>query len=112
MMFYDHFGSIASDRLLTMMRFMAASGCKFIVLDHISIVTLAASKASEDERKDIDILMTGLGSFTQETGCGVYRRRPSEALSRARTSTRAATSASMTYAARRQSSSCHSTSSA
>jgi twinkle protein len=42
MMFYDHFGSIASDRLLTMMRFMAASGCKRIVLDHISMSVSAA----------------------------------------------------------------------
>jgi twinkle protein len=71
MMFYDHFGSLESERLLTMMRYMAASGCKFIVLDHISIVTSGLESGSEGERKDIDILMTKLASFVKETGCGV-----------------------------------------
>jgi twinkle protein len=71
MMFYDHFGSLESDRLLNMMRYMAASGCKFIVLDHISIVTSGLESGSEGERKDIDILMTKLASFVKETGCGV-----------------------------------------
>jgi twinkle protein len=28
MLFYDHFGSLESERLMTMMRYMAASGCK------------------------------------------------------------------------------------
>ncbi|WP_316235033.1 MULTISPECIES: DnaB-like helicase C-terminal domain-containing protein [unclassified Bradyrhizobium] len=71
MMFYDHFGSLESERLLTMMRYMAASGCSFIVLDHISIVTSGLESGSEGERKDIDILMTKLASFVKETGCGV-----------------------------------------
>lgn len=71
MMFYDHFGSLESERLLTMMRYMAASGCTFIVLDHISIVTSGLESGSEGERKDIDILMTKLASFVKETGCGV-----------------------------------------
>lgn len=69
MMFYDHFGSLESDRLLTMMRYMAASGCRFIVLDHISIVV--SGLESIDERKDIDVLMTKLASFVKETGVGV-----------------------------------------
>jgi twinkle protein len=69
MMFYDHFGSLESDRLLTMMRYMAASGCKRIVLDHISIVV--SGLESTDERKDIDILMTKLASFVKETGVHV-----------------------------------------
>lgn len=69
MLFYDHFGSLESDRLITMMRYMAASGCKFIVLDHISIVH--SGMESNDERKDIDILMTKLASFVKETGVGV-----------------------------------------
>jgi twinkle protein len=71
MMFYDHFGSLESERLLTMMRYMAASGCSFIVLDHISIVTSGLESGSEGERKDIDILMSKLASFVNETGCGV-----------------------------------------
>jgi twinkle protein len=69
MLFYDHFGSLESDRLITMMRFMAASGCRFIVLDHISIVH--SGMESNDERKDIDVLMTKLASFVKETGVGV-----------------------------------------
>jgi twinkle protein len=69
MLFYDHFGSLESERLLTMMRFMAASGCRFIVLDHISIVH--SGTETNDERKDIDILMTKLASFVKETGVGV-----------------------------------------
>jgi twinkle protein len=69
MMFYDHFGSLQSARLLTMMRYMAASGCKFIVLDHISMAV--SGNETNDERKDLDILMTALAAFVQETGCGV-----------------------------------------
>jgi DnaB helicase-like protein/DNA helicase/primase-like protein/Toprim domain-containing protein len=72
MMFYDHFGSLQSERLLTMMHYMAASGCKRIVLDHISIVTSGLESSSEGERKDIDVLMTKLASFVKETGCSVY----------------------------------------
>lgn len=72
MMFYDHFGSLESERLMTMMRYMAASGCKRIVLDHISIVTSGLESGSEGERKDIDILMTKLASFVKETGVSVY----------------------------------------
>lgn len=72
MMFYDHFGSLESDRLMTMMRYMAASGCTRIVLDHISIVTSGLESGSEGERKDIDILMTKLASFVKETGVSVY----------------------------------------
>jgi twinkle protein len=71
MLFYDHFGSLASDRLMTMMHYMAASGCNFIVLDHVSIVTSGLESSSEGERKDIDILMTKLASFVKETGVGV-----------------------------------------
>jgi twinkle protein len=50
-----------------------AKVCKvdFIMLDHISIVTSGMESSSEGERKDIDILMTKLASFTQETGVGV-----------------------------------------
>jgi twinkle protein len=69
MMFYDHFGSIASDRLLTMLGYMAASGCKLGVLDHISIAI--SGLESNDERKDIDLLMTRLASFTKETGMAI-----------------------------------------
>lgn len=72
MWFYDHFGSLAGDDLLAKMNFLAkVEGVDFIILDHVSIVTSGLESSSEGERKDIDILMTRLSSFTQETGCGV-----------------------------------------
>jgi twinkle protein len=71
MWFYDHFGSLASDRLIGMMRYMAMCGVKFIVLDHVSIVTSGLDSGSEGERKDIDILMTKLRQFAEQTGVGV-----------------------------------------
>jgi twinkle protein len=72
MWFYNHFGSLESERLLNKMRYMrSALGCNFIVLDHISIVTSGVESSSEGERKDIDVLMTKLASLTQETGVGI-----------------------------------------
>jgi twinkle protein len=72
MWFYDHFGSLDSSRLFTKLYYLAKA-CKvdFIMLDHISIVTSGLESSSEGERKDIDILMTKLVSFAQETGVGV-----------------------------------------
>lgn len=72
MVFYDHFGSLESKRLLSKMRYMAqVLKCDFIVLDHISIVTSGVESSSEGERKDIDILMTNLRSLVEETGVGI-----------------------------------------
>ena len=72
MYFYDHFGSLAADNLISKLRFLAKV-CKvdFTVLDHISIVTSGIESGSEGERKDIDVLMTRLQSLTQETGMGI-----------------------------------------
>lgn len=72
MFFYDHFGSLDSDRLLSKMRYMRkVLGCNFVVLDHISIVISGQESSSEGERKDIDRLMTKLRSLIEETGLGV-----------------------------------------
>jgi twinkle protein len=72
MKFYDHFGSLESDRLLSKLRHMAqVEKCDFIILDHISIVTSGMESSSEGERKDIDILMTRLAQLVQETGVGI-----------------------------------------
>jgi twinkle protein len=72
MFFYDHFGSLDSDNLLSKLRYLAV-GCKcdFIILDHISIVVSGQESSSEGERKDIDILMTNLRSLVENTGVGV-----------------------------------------
>lgn len=72
MFFYDHFGSLDSDNLLSKLRYLAV-GCKcdFIILDHISIVVSGQESSSEGERKDIDILMTALRSLCENTGVGI-----------------------------------------
>ena len=68
---YDHFGSIEGDNLLNKMRYMiTAEGCKFIILDHISIA-ISGLEVSQDERKAIDYLMTRMRSLIEETGAGI-----------------------------------------
>lgn len=67
---YDHFGSLDSDTLIGKMRYMSqAMGCKKIYLDHISIVV--SGLTSGNERKDIDVMMTNLRSFVEETDTNV-----------------------------------------
>ncbi len=68
--FYDHFGSLESDVLLSKIRFMAKGlGCKYIILDHISIVV--SGMETDNERRAIDEAMTKLRSLVQETGVGL-----------------------------------------
>ena len=67
---FDHFGSISNDEILTRVRFMAkALDCKWIILDHLSI--LVSGQEDGDERRSIDILMTKLRSLVEETGVGL-----------------------------------------
>jgi twinkle protein len=66
---YDHWGSVDSDNLINRIRYMnKALGCKWIFLDHVSIVV---SGQDGDERKMIDILMTKLRSLVEETQVGM-----------------------------------------
>jgi twinkle protein len=68
---YDHFGSTKIDNLLSKIRYLiVACGCDWIVLDHISIV-VSGLEDNDDERKNIDLLMTKLRSLIQETGVGM-----------------------------------------
>nr|WP_320145679.1 DnaB-like helicase C-terminal domain-containing protein [uncultured Anaeromusa sp.] len=68
--FYDHFGSVDSDNLISRIRYLAvAEGCKFVILDHISIAISGIE--GENERRIIDNLMTKLAVLTQETGVGI-----------------------------------------
>jgi len=70
--FYDHFGSLEADDLLSMMRFMAVSEeCDFIILDHISIAVTDTDDAKDGERMAIDRLMTRLRTLIEATGVGV-----------------------------------------
>jgi twinkle protein len=66
----DGFGSVDPDAILSDCRFMAlAKEVNWIILDHLSI--LMSGNESHDERKLIDITMTKLRSFVEETGVGM-----------------------------------------
>lgn len=68
--FYDHFGSLESENLVSKMRFLATGlGVDFIILDHISIVVSGIEDG--DERRIIDNLMTNLRSLVENTGVGM-----------------------------------------
>jgi DNA polymerase III delta prime subunit len=72
MWFYNHFGSVAGDSLVSRIEYYArCCGIDFAILDHISIVTSGLESSREGERKDIDILMTKLAQCTQRTGIGI-----------------------------------------
>ena len=77
---FDHFGSMDNDEILSRIRYMAqALDCKWIFLDHLSI--LVSGQEDTDERKSIDILMTKLRSLVEQTNIGLllvsHLRRPS-----------------------------------
>jgi twinkle protein len=77
---YDHFGSLATDNLISKVRYLAKScGVGWVVLDHLSIVVSGVDDG--DERKAIDVIMTKLRSLVEETGIGLilvsHLRRPS-----------------------------------
>lgn len=80
---YDHFGSTDVDNLVSKVRYFArAGGCRYVVLDHLSIVVSGLDVA--DERKAIDLAMTRLRTLVQETGIGLIlvvhlRRRDGKA---------------------------------
>jgi twinkle protein len=58
---YDHFGSNEIDTILAKIRHMVALGCRYIVLDHLSIIV---SDQSGDERKQLDEISTKLKVLT------------------------------------------------
>ena len=63
--FWDSFGSNEIERVLGRMRyFVVGLGCRFIILDHLSI--LVSDQAGGDERRTIDMIMTRLRMFAQE----------------------------------------------
>ena len=66
----DGFGSICPDSLLNDIRYLVKTNeVKWIILDHLSI--LLSGNESQDERKMIDVVMTKLRSFCEETGIGM-----------------------------------------
>lgn len=68
---FDHFGSTGVDNIISRVRFMAkALGCKYIFLDHVSIVV--SSQENGDERKALDEIMTKLRMIVAETGICLF----------------------------------------
>lgn len=68
---FDHFGSLEVDNVIGKVREMAkARSCKYIFLDHITMVVSAQTNG--DERKALDEVMTKLRMLVQETGVSLF----------------------------------------
>lgn len=65
---WDHFGSNSVDAVIAKIRHMAALGCKYIVLDHLSIIV---SDQSGDERKQLDEITTKIKTLCMELDIAV-----------------------------------------
>lgn len=62
---FDHFGSIPVEDLIAKLKHMVyIDGCKWIILDHLSIVISGLGLA--DERKGLDEAMTALATFCKQ----------------------------------------------
>jgi twinkle protein len=60
---YNHFGAMDWDTIKARIRFMVvAQGCKHIYLDHLT----ALAAAADDERTELERIMSEMGSLTQE----------------------------------------------
>ena len=67
---FDHFGSTQIEALLARIRYLIKGlDCKWIILDHLSIVVSGIE--GDDERKLIDLAMTKLRTLVEETGIGL-----------------------------------------
>lgn len=66
---YDSFGSNDIDVIVAKIRHMAALGCKYIFLDHLSIIV---SDGEGDERKLLDSISTKLKTLTIEQDIAVF----------------------------------------
>ena len=67
--FYDHFGSNEIDEIIAKVRYMSVMGCKYIFIDHLSIIV---SDQSGDERKQLDEISTKLKTLTMELNIAVF----------------------------------------
>ena len=79
-LFYDHFGSNDIDEIVSKVRHMAVMGCRYIFIDHLSIIV---SDQSGDERKQLDEISTKLKTLTMELNiavvCVIHTNRSGEA---------------------------------
>jgi len=68
---YDHFGATDWEVVQARIRYMAVGlGCKYIFLDHIT--ALVSGDAGNDERKELDAIMTGLASLVRELHINIH----------------------------------------
>jgi twinkle protein len=65
---WDHFGSNEIDTVLSKIRHMVALGCRYIVIDHLTIIV---SDQSGDERKQLDEISTKLKVLTMNLDISV-----------------------------------------
>lgn len=65
---WDHFGSNSIEVVLNKIRHMVALGCKYIVVDHLSIIV---SDQEGDERKQLDEISTKLKTLTMNLDIAV-----------------------------------------
>lgn len=65
---WDHFGSNSIDTVLDKVRYMYASGCRYFVIDHLSIIV---SDQSGDERKQLDEISTKLKTMCMELNIAI-----------------------------------------
>lgn len=66
---WDHFGSNEIEVVLARIRHMVALGCKYIVVDHLSIIV---SDQSGDERKQLDEISTKIKMLTMNLDISVF----------------------------------------
>jgi len=70
--FLDIFGGIPVDQLMNKIKNLVhVVGCGYIVLDHLSFVVTTLDQ-NQDERREIDKLMTELASFVAKTDAGIF----------------------------------------
>jgi len=68
---YDSFGSNTIDNIISRVRYMAKGlDCKYIFLDHISIIV--SDQQHGDERRALDEISTKLRTLVQETGVALF----------------------------------------
>lgn len=76
---WDHFGSNSIDGVLNTIRYMRNLGCKYIILDHLSIIV---SDQSGDERKQLDEISTKIKTLCMELNiaviCVIHQNRAGE----------------------------------
>lgn len=69
--YYTHFGSDDPDVILNAIRYLAGvCNCKFIFLDHISMIV--SGLHDDDERKTLDYISTKLAMMTRELGFTLF----------------------------------------